>query len=254
MKSIKVLTLNTWMREGPYEERRQLIHEWIERLQRDLIGFQEVEETQTPELLDGFGYQHTWHSGLSIASRWEFEDINHFDLPSFDDALTSGGPVLATKFSTPIGSIPFVNATTYHYLLRHGWQRESQMPALNDYLQSRRIDGGYPVILVGDFNAVPESNEHRYMRGLNSIDGTSTFYTDAWEVHNSQGSGATWSTENTYASIYGLPDRRIDYIYVATMGVRGPGAVLDCRVVCNEAKGGVWPSDHFGVYAELSTS
>ena len=128
------------------------------------------------------------------------------------------------------------------------------MPALNDYLQSRRIDGGYPVILVGDFNAVPESNEHRYMRGLNSIDGTSTFYTDAWEVHNSQGSGATWSTENTYASIYGLPDRRIDYIYVATMGVRGPGAVLDCRVVCNEAKGGVWPSDHFGVYAELSTS
>ena len=31
----------------------------------------------------------------------------------------------------------------------------------------------------------------------------------------------------------------------------GIGQITDCRVVCNEPKAGVWPSDHFGVYAEL---
>jgi endonuclease/exonuclease/phosphatase family metal-dependent hydrolase len=49
-----------------------------------------------------------------------------------------------------------------------------------------------------------------------------------------------------------LPNRRIDYIFVAAPGARGPGAVRSCRVVCNEAVGGVWPSDHFGVFAQLS--
>ena len=33
----------------------------------------------------------------------------------------------------------------------------------------------------------------------------------------------------------------------------GPGQLLSCRVVCNDEKGGVWPTDHRGVYVELST-
>ena len=91
MNRLKVLTLNTWMREGPYEQRKLLIRSWIESLNPDLIGFQEVEETQTSELLQGLAYQETWSSGMSIATRWSIEDINHFDLPSFDNRIQSGG-------------------------------------------------------------------------------------------------------------------------------------------------------------------
>ena len=31
----------------------------------------------------------------------------------------------------------------------------------------------------------------------------------------------------------------------------GLGQILRGRVVCDEERSGVWPSDHFGVYAEL---
>lgn len=252
MKGMKVLTLNTWMREGPYEQRKLLIRSWIESLNPDLIGFQEVDETQTSELLLGLGYQHTWGNGLAVATRWSFDDINHFDLPCFDNRIESGGPVLATKIETPIGLVPFVNTTTYHYLPRDGWMRELQMPVLNELLKSWRKKGEFPTMLVGDFNAVPESNEQRYLRGLCSIEGTSTYFTDAWEVNGSSENGATWSTLNPYASGFGLPDRRIDYIFFGSPGVQGPGAVISCKVVCNEGQEGIWPSDHFGVFAELS--
>jgi hypothetical protein len=40
--SLVVLTLNVWNREGPWPDRLPLIRSWIERLQPDLIGFQEV--------------------------------------------------------------------------------------------------------------------------------------------------------------------------------------------------------------------
>jgi hypothetical protein len=33
----------------------------------------------------------------------------------------------------------------------------------------------------------------------------------------------------------------------------GIGNVETCRVVCDDAVDGVWPSDHFGVFAELRT-
>ena len=47
------------------------------------------------------------------------------------------------------------------------------------------------------------------------------------------------------------PDRRIDYVFVRHPRRDALGEVLDCRVVCNDERGGVWPSDHFGVFAEL---
>ena len=33
----------------------------------------------------------------------------------------------------------------------------------------------------------------------------------------------------------------------------GVGLIETCRVVCDDQRDGVWPSDHFGVYAELRT-
>jgi hypothetical protein len=33
----------------------------------------------------------------------------------------------------------------------------------------------------------------------------------------------------------------------------GVGQIVSCRVVCNDERDGAWPTDHFGVYAELRT-
>ena len=47
------------------------------------------------------------------------------------------------------------------------------------------------------------------------------------------------------------PDRRIDYVFAGLPRRDGVGQIQACRVVCDKPEGGVWPSDHFGVYAEL---
>ena len=39
---LSVLTLNLWHDSGPYEARRARIREWLDRLEPDLIGFQEA--------------------------------------------------------------------------------------------------------------------------------------------------------------------------------------------------------------------
>ena len=49
------------------------------------------------------------------------------------------------------------------------------------------------------------------------------------------------STESGQTQFAGYPQRG------------GVGLVEACHVVCDDEVGGVWPSDHFGVYAELRT-
>jgi hypothetical protein len=71
------------------------------------------------------------------------------------------------------------------------------------------------------------------------------------------GPGYTWSNRNAFAAIALEPERRLDYIfagYPIRLGeAYGVGKIETCRVVCDYAVDGVWPSDHFGVYAELRT-
>jgi len=49
---------------------------------------------------------------------------------------------------------------------------------------------------------------------------------------------------NPFAAAVQEPDRRIDSIFAGV-------GVLSADVVCNEPRGGGWPSDHFGVVATL---
>jgi exonuclease III len=76
--SLSVLTLNVWNREGPWPERLPLIRSWIERLQPDLIGLQEVvDATHSQELLSDFNFHTEWMgttSGVAIAARWPIRD------------------------------------------------------------------------------------------------------------------------------------------------------------------------------------
>jgi hypothetical protein len=67
------------------------------------------------------------------------------------------------------------------------------------------------------------------------------------------GAGHTWDNANAYAALDLEPNRRIDYIFVGFPARTGVGRLTSCRLVCNDQKDGIWPTDHFGVYAELCT-
>ncbi len=135
--------------------------------------------------------------------------------------------------------------------------RERQVVALCDQVLRLRPRGGFPPVVVGDFNAEPDSDEIRYLSGLHSIEGRSVHLRDAWRaagdasLEGEKGLGITWSNRNPYARSEHEPPRRIDYIFSGYPLVDGVGRVEHCRVVCDDERDGVWPSDHFGLYAEL---
>jgi endonuclease/exonuclease/phosphatase family metal-dependent hydrolase len=265
--TLGVLTLNLWNTTGPYEQRKPRIREWIERLDPDVIGFQEALRgggfDQVPELLDGLPYEIDFAAavgrkngiefGNAVASRWPISDREVLMLPDGGDPETRCA--LSVTIDAPFGDLSFA-CTHLNWKFQHGMIREQQVVPLFDLALRRRPREAFPPIVVGDFNAEPDSAEIRYATGLQSIDGRSVFFHDAWAVAGDGGQGHTWCNRNEYAAVALEPDRRIDYVFVGypiRVGRYGVGKVEHCRVVCDDCKDGVWPTDHFGVYAELRT-
>ncbi len=266
--TLKILSLNLWNTSGPWDARRPRVREWVDRLQPDLIGFQEVlrgpEIDMAAEILEGAGYtiEHAAAGktsdgvdfGNAAASRWPIIDHDATELPRGDRA--EARCAISITADAPFGHVSFTS-THLNWKLHDGHSREQQVVALADFVLKRRPRGGFPPIVVGDFNANPDSAEIRYMTGLQSLDGHSVAFFDAWDVAGGGGPGYTWSNRNDFASIALEPERRIDYIFagypVRLTEQHGLGKVETCRVVCDDEVDGVWPSDHFGVYAELRT-
>ncbi|HEB90077.1 MAG TPA: hypothetical protein ENI85_10940 [Deltaproteobacteria bacterium] len=270
--SLKVLTLNVWHDQGPWHARAPLISRWIDRLQPDLIGFQEIlvgdGVDQAREIIGDRPYETDFGAamvlpdrkhlrfGNAIASRWPILDREEVQLPDRGDWETRAA--LSVTVDSPHGPIGFT-CTHLHWQFNHGFIREKQVVEVADLAWRRRPRNGFPPIIAGDFNAEPDSDEIRYLKGLHSIGGRSVAFLDAWEVAGDhaapgeEGRGITWSNRNPYARVENEPRRRIDYVFAGLPGRAGVGRIESCRVVCNEGDDGIWPTDHFGVIAELTT-
>jgi endonuclease/exonuclease/phosphatase family metal-dependent hydrolase len=270
--TLKVLTLNIWHDQEPWSERLALMQSWIDRLEPDLIGFQEIlageGKDQVRELVGDREYHTDFgpamtlpdrthlQFGNAIASRWPILAKEEIRLPDRGDWETRAA--LLVTIDSPHGPIGFT-CTHLHFRFDHGHIRERQVALLADRAMKQRAENGFPPIIVGDFNAQPDSDEIRFMKGYHSQAGKSVAFLDAWDVAGDHtlpgevGRGITWSNRNTYARVEHEPRRRIDYIFVGLPGRAALGEVESCRVVCDDEKDGVWPSDHFGVFAELRT-
>lgn len=266
--TLSVLTLNLWHDSGPYPQRAERIREWIDRLDPDLIAFQEAlrgpQIDQVPDLLgsrrahidyecasrfrrQGIG---EFEFGNAIASRWPIVDREALALPDAGDSETRSA--LSVTVDSPHGAVG-LTCTHLHWKFRHGEVRERQVVAVCDLALRRRPRDGFPPIVAGDFNAAPESAEVRYVCGLQSLAGRSVALLDSWATAPASDDGMTWSNRNPYAATALEPDRRIDYVFAGFPKQDGVGQVASCEVVCNDAKEGIWPSDHFGVFARFRT-
>lgn len=265
---VRILTLNILHDQGDWASRSAAIGAWIDRLCPDLVGLQEVlrgpEVDQCEALLGSRGY-HTafaeaspfWVDrsvsfGNAIGSRWPIESEGVLPLSRArpGDGRSETRCALAARIAAPGGPLEMA-CTHLHWRFDHGYVRERQVVEIADWLRRRAPEGGWPPVLVGDFNAEPASAEIRYLAGLQSMDGRSAHYRDAWSVAGGRGDGITWSRRNPLTHPWLEPDRRIDYVWVGIPRRDGLGLVERCRVVADEPVEGVWPSDHFGVYAEL---
>ena len=267
MERLSVLTLNVWNRQGPWPERLRLIRAQLTALAPDIVGLQEIlHHDQEPvdqarEIADGLGYHavfsSAWHIGgglqfgNAILSRRPIADAKNFQLPG--EASEETRALLYALVDAPCGKVPVFN-THLNWKFHHGAVRERQVAFIVERVHELAPAGqGFPPILMGDFNAEPDADEIRFLRGLASRGGRSVYFADCFGLVG-EGDGFTYARSNDYAAKLREPNRRIDYIFV-----RGPdrelrGEPLLARVVCDRAESGVFPSDHYGVYAEIQAA
>jgi len=282
LEKLRVATLNIWNKSGPWAERLSLMRKQVKDLSPDIVGLQEVlrfipDEKQPPvpapdndqasEIADGLGYNISYgiaadysgglKFGNALLTRYKILDSRTFRLPGADSGETRS--LLYTLLETPWGRLPtFV--THLNWKLHHGVVRVKQAVYVAEriFVLSPVEADFLPPILMGDFNADPQSDEIRYLKGQHVIDGRSVYFADVWDYSETNERGITYARDNAYALKNGEPNRRIDYIFV-----RGPDKLMrgepsNVRRAFTEsvpgAEGTVWASDHYGVVCDLSMS
>jgi endonuclease/exonuclease/phosphatase family metal-dependent hydrolase len=263
MPEIRALTFNIWNRSGPWDERLVAIKATLARLDADVIGLQEVIVTEQGDLLDqgkviaeSLGYNVVFGSshgegyafGNAVLSRWPIARHELFRLPELDG--TEPRTLLFAEVLAPFAKIPFFT-THLSWRLHEGHVRQAQVVEIADRISALCPEHSFPPILVGDFNAEPESDEIRFLQGHTTLGRKSVYYADAFRVAGDGSRGATFSKRNPFAEPLHEPERRIDYIFVREPDDQHRGEPLDARVCCDEPIDGVFPSDHFGVIATL---
>lgn len=262
---MRVMTINIWAREGPYPTRARLLRQGIGLLAPDLLALQEVDAgpgggNQAEELFGPLGYQIVYERregderadpGIAVASRHPTTRRELIELPN-------GGAVLAVRIEAGDDTFWFCCAKPVPFEPGREGEREAEALALDTALVDLAAGDSIPPILAGDFDATPEAASMRFLTGLQSLQGRSTLWWDAWTTAGDGSPGHTWSSDNPYvapfaAAIFAQPlhHRRIDYVLIGSPFRWRPRVVVrSCRVVLTEM-GGDAPSDHYGVMADL---
>jgi endonuclease/exonuclease/phosphatase family metal-dependent hydrolase len=266
---LRVLTLNIWNVSGDWRARRQAVLAVVRACAPDVTCLQEVVAGER-------GNQAEWLAaelgGWAVAYAGEPLPGHRTDgRPAlFGNAVLSRRPIEVTA-STRLPHVADdeeVQRVAVHartggvdvFSVHLAWQlhdaalRERQVRALARFVDER-TDPAAPVgpVVAGDLNAEPDATAVRYLTGLASIDGHSTYLQDAWRLAGDGGPGLTWSNANPHAALDREPERRLDYVLSGFHGRSGAGVPVACRVVADRPVDGTWPSDHFGVLATLRT-
>ncbi len=257
--TISVLSWNLWWRFGPWEERLPAIVETVRRLGPDVMGLQEVwvadGTSSAHHIAEALGYhvavEHRLELdgvgfGNAVVSRWPITGSELVPLPG--EADDEERFVLAADIDGETGPLQ-VFSTHLNWRYDHSHIRQQQVRALCEAVAARR-PRTYPPVVCGDFNAEPDSVEIAMVTGKASVPVPGLVLVDAWSATGEAG-GHTWSNANPFAAAEFEHQRRIDYVLTGWRRPDGRGQAVSCRVVGDQPIGGVWPSDHFGVLAEL---
>lgn len=262
---LRVATWNLWWHFGPWEARQPAIRETMKAVDADVWCIQEVFRgrdagDQAEELAEALGGYHVAHGsrfdsdrfsesiGNAVLSRHPIRDweIRALSAPMGLDELRL---VVRADIEAP-GHLVEVFSTHLNYRLDQSHVRQEQVREICTFVDETTARRTFPPIVCGDFNADPGAEEIRMMTGLTSVPVPKLVFIDAWRAGGT-GEGSTWDNRNAHAVQDYEPNRRIDYVLVGYPREAGIGQVVEARLVGDEPVGGVWPSDHFGVVADI---
>jgi endonuclease/exonuclease/phosphatase family metal-dependent hydrolase len=269
METIRVLTLNIWGEQPPLSRRMEIIERGLRELRPDVIALQEVRQiegqlpNQAESLAQACGYEWVWRpatrwgggdEGVALLARHPIGESDHRVLPPARPDETR--VCLMARIDTPAGAVRCYT-THLNYRLTHGIEREQQVLAIDEFMRSHESE--LPRILMGDFNATPDHDEIRFLRGLHTMGGRRVFYQDGYARRHPVESeaGFTWARRNPFTErLRWLErDRRLDYIFVSPIQRDGRGVVHEARLVLDRPDpDGCFASDHFGVMADIQVA
>ncbi|WP_232666800.1 endonuclease/exonuclease/phosphatase family protein [Pseudonocardia sp. TRM90224] len=270
---VRVATWNLWWRFGDWRLRNEAIAATLAKLSADVIGLQEVwadgPHEQAGMLAERLGLQHAWCPapstrrwrdrlpgsegitvGNAVLSRWPITRVRGLHLS--DPGAPDGRVALLTTVATPAGRIDVCSTQLTSVVPDGSARRTRQLARLVRWLARTRTGGHVPLALVGDLNAEPDADEIRRLRGT----GTTPFvpgavFVDAWSYRGDSDPGYTWRRDNPHAATAGEPWARIDYVLLAPSAT-GLAAATTVGLFGTGPVGAVQPSDHAGVYADLT--
>ncbi|MDA0710413.1 MAG: endonuclease/exonuclease/phosphatase family protein [bacterium] len=263
--TLRVCTLNIWNYNDPWIRRRQLIVDTIREWQPDVIGFQEIRHSgskndgnknqaqQLAQTLGDYTYiyqpaqrnpeKDEWE-GLAIFSRLPIvgSSFVNLSLDPTDARDNHQRIVLHAQLNGPAGSFHFFN--THLSLSEQGRIRTTR--EITDYVA--QYAGDLPSVLVGDFNDTPDRMSIRHITGDAGL-------CDVWDHLNPDNPGWTFSSENAYVRQRNHDTRkahRIDYIFAQPRSGE-TGRMITCKRIADTADpDGLFPSDHFGLIADIA--
>ena len=262
------MTWNLWWRFGHWEQRQRAIVDTIRTADADVVCLQEVwvegDRSLAAIIADELGYDCVCSGAIgreavgfanAVLARWPVHALADEALPRGDGA-PGHRRVVAAAVDSPWGLWPVASAHLDHRFDESS-TRVLQASHLLELASTWRGDPtiDLPVVLGGDLNAVPDSDEVRLLTGRRSgVPGI--VFSDAWEQCGG-GDGATWLRANPNSADSAWPDRRIDYVMVTWPRPKPTGNPISAR---RTAVGPVpvdgdmiWASDHAAVIVELTT-
>jgi endonuclease/exonuclease/phosphatase family metal-dependent hydrolase len=270
--AVRIATWNLWWRFGPWDERGRAIGRVLRKTAPDICGLQEVwaegARNLAGELADELGMYWSWTAspdpdrwrsrlpgersgvGTAVLSRWPIVDGFDLALPAGESG-DAGRTATVAVVDSPSGHIPVASVQ----LTSAPWDSATrcvQVRALVERLAALD-DRDHPIVVTGDLNAEPDSDEIRLLCGHKTAPACEGFVlVDAWR-YASDAVEWTWDRVNPHVLATREPSARIDYVLVGPPRQGGRGAVLGARRIGAEPVDGVWPSDHAGVLAELES-
>jgi endonuclease/exonuclease/phosphatase family metal-dependent hydrolase len=260
---VSVATLNLWNLADPWPARLAVIRAELARLRPDVLLLQECvrvadfDVDQARDVTEGLGHPHVLQAnvpggpypfGNAITSRFPLDDTAVVTLPR--EGTDDGRCLLLARARTPWGPLP-IACTHLNWKLDEGHVRVAQTRFVVERLTAFTRDDDLPALLGGDFNAEPDSDEVRYLRGRTGLGGPCVYFNDCFAAAGDGSPGHTFCGRNPYGAASREPDRRIDYVFVRGPNDRLQGVPLEARVCFDEPTDDVWASDHYGVFTRI---